>query len=120
VSVLPLVLALTTPADGGDWWWVQGDPQDAAMTFADARSVTRDGARATVRTVTIDRTGQALPQVMTFTCPAPPREGPHRFACDSDEERMSWAAMLGPLSPSEAARALFASGETDARTLRAD
>lgn len=112
MSMLPLVLAFTpAPDPATDWWWVQGDPQDAAITFADGRSVVRQGDHATVRTVTVDRTGQSVAQTLTFTCPAPAREGPRRFACGSDADRMGWAALLGTTSPHEAARALFASGD---------
>ena len=120
MSILPIVLALSAPAVGGEWWWVQGDPQDAVMTFADSESVVRDGARARVRTVTIDRSGQAVIQHLTFACPASDREGARRFACDTAEDRMNWAAMLGPMSPSEAARAIFSSVESGGTGVRAD
>lgn len=109
MSLLPIVLALAAPADQAEWWWVRGDPQDAAISFADAGSVRRDGDRASVRVTSVDRTGQTIDRVLTFRCPAPATEGPHRFACASDADRMNWAAMLGGTSPDEAARALFAS-----------
>lgn len=116
MSLLPLVLALTAPA-GGDWWWVEGDPADAAISFADAASVRRDGDRASVRVASLDRTGQRIDRVLTFRCPAPAGEGPHRFACGTDADRMNWAAMLGGTGPEQAARALFAS-EAQGRSAR--
>ena len=110
MSLVPLVLALTpAPAAAGDWWWVEGDPQDAAISFADAGSVSRTAGGATVRVVSIDRTGQAVERRLTVSCPAGHADGPARFACGTDAERMGWAAMLGGLSPRDAARALFAS-----------
>ena len=110
MSLLPLVLALSpAPAATADWWWVQGNPEDAAIIFADGRSVSRAGDRATVRVLSLDRMGQAVERTLTVTCPAPRQEGPARFACDSEAERMGWAAMLGGTSPRDSARALFAS-----------
>lgn len=121
MSLLPLVLAFTPAADPAvDWWWVQGDPQDAAITFADARSIRRVGADATVRTLVIDRTGQTLERVLTVRCPAREAEGPARFACGTEDDRMTWAAMLGPTAPREAAGALFVSGERGGRVPMAD
>jgi hypothetical protein len=122
MSLLPLVLALTpAPAASADWWWVQGDPQDAAISFANARSAVRNGDQASIRVVSVDRTGQSVERVVTVRCPASPKEGPARFACGTGTDRMTWAAMLGGMTPRDAAQALFAGGERrEARARLAD
>lgn len=115
MKLLALILALTpAPAMAADWWWVEGDPQDAVMTFVDSTSASRQGDEVTLRTATVDRAGQSVERTQRFSCAGEPREAAHRFACASDADRLTWAAMLGGLTPREAALAVFASGEREA------
>jgi hypothetical protein len=97
---------MSSPAMAADWWWVSGEPEDAAITFVDAESLAQGVARA----VSVDRTGAMRPQTVVVDC-AKPDGAVQRFACASDDERMNNYAMLGGLDPREAALALFASGK---------
>jgi hypothetical protein len=114
MKLLAVMLALApAPAAAADWWWVEGEPQDAAMTFVDSASAARQGETVTLRTATVDRSGQMIERTLRFSCAGQPREGAHRFAGAGDADRMTWAAMLGGLTPREAAMAIFASGERE-------
>lgn len=92
-----------------DWWWVSGDPEDAAITFVDAESLAQGKARA----VSIDRSGAVTPRTVAIDCAKPADTAVQRFACASEDERMSTYAMLGGLDPRAAALALFASGRKE-------
>jgi hypothetical protein len=109
-------LSFATPAlvqdqPAGDWWWVAGDSRDEAAVFAEAGSVRRNGDSASVTAVRIARDGSASDFSWRGRC-----GGVHadeeiaavaRFACGGDEDHMREAAMLGGLSPVDAARAIF-------------
>jgi hypothetical protein len=102
-----LVVCTSSPAMAADWWWVSGDPEDAAIIFVDAASLTEGKARA----VSVDRSGTVTPQSVAIDCAKPADTAVQRFACASEDERMNSYAMLGGLDPREAALALFASGK---------
>ena len=110
------ILAGSSQAQAADWWWVSGEPQDRAIQFVDADTVLRDNAHATVQVLSVERTGQSSAKVLRFRCDTPPDSPeiqPIRlFACGEADERVKIAAMLGPITPREAAQAIFASPAT--------
>jgi hypothetical protein len=107
-GVCALIACLSAPAMAADWWWVSGDPEDAAITFVDAESLMQGKARA----ISVDRSGAVTPLTVTVDC-AKPGTAVQRFACASEDKRMNSYAMLGGLDPRAAALALFASGKKD-------
>jgi hypothetical protein len=108
-GVCALVACLSSPAFAADWWWVSGEPEDAAITFVDAESLAQGVARA----VSVDRTGAVTPRTVAIDCAKPADTAVQRFACASEDERMNSYAMLGGLDPRAAALALFASGKKE-------
>ena len=97
------------PAD--NWWWVAGDSRDDAAVFVDASSVRRAGDNASVTAVRVARNGAAADFSWQGRC-----SGVHaddeiaavaRFACGTDDDHMRDAALLGGLTPAEAAQAIF-------------
>lgn len=112
-------LSFATPAlvqdqPSGDWWWVAGDSRDEAAVFVDGASVRHAGDSASVAAVRIARDGSAADFSWRGRC-----GGAHadkeiaavaRFACGTDDDHMREAAMLGGLTPAEAARAIFGAG----------
>lgn len=105
-SVAALVPA---QAFAADWWWVAGDPGSNVALFVDADSVTREGEVVTFISARVERGDEAARETrQTMRCGS--NEGDmalRRFACATNEERMHFAAMLGPLTPLYAARAVF-------------
>lgn len=110
---LTSIPTLVEPRATDDWWWVAGDSRDAAAVFVDGGSVRRSGDTASVLAVRIARDGSASDMSWEGRCGE--RHGDKevaavaRFACGSDDDHMEEAALLGGLSPVEAARAIFAS-----------
>jgi hypothetical protein len=111
---LALVTALAvtaTQASAANWWWVAGDPGEDTITFVDADLVRHEGGAASVRALVVTRAGGVSQIDWRARCDTRPNgtiAEMTRFACASEETRMQDFAMLGTLSPGEAARAIFA------------
>ncbi|MFD1611347.1 hypothetical protein ACFSCW_05975 [Sphingomonas tabacisoli] len=105
----PVVGTPAAPAE--DWWWVAGDSRDEAAVFVDGGSVHRTGKDASVTAIRVARDGTPSDFSWRGRC------GDHhaddeiaavaRFACGTDDDHMKDAALLGGLSPAEAAHAIF-------------
>ena len=110
VVLIGVALAGATP----DWWWVAGDSNDGAAVFVDAATAGRTGESAAIDIVRVDRGGARASATWRGRCDATQPNEEDRavaaFACGNDETRMKTAAMLGGLTPPEAARAIFAGG----------
>lgn len=101
---------VSTQASAADWWWVSGQPGSSVVQFVDAESVVREGETVTFLTARVERSDQTARETReTLRCDLEEGDAAlRRFACATDEQRMHFAAMLGPLTPLYAARAVFA------------
>ena len=116
-ALLSVSAAQAAPA--ADWWWVAGDSKDDVAVFVDAETARLTGRTAAIDMVLVERSGARLTDTWRGRCDLPPSSEEMRavaeFACGSDETRMSSAAMLGGLTPEEAARAIFGVGRSTPR-----
>lgn len=102
---------IQAPVSTSEWWWVSGDTRDSAAVFVDGGSVRRTGDTASVTAVRISRDG--TPANVSWRGRCTDRHADDeiaavaRFACTSDDDHMKEAALLGGLTPAEAARAIF-------------
>jgi hypothetical protein len=121
-----LALSLATPALvqqpelSGDWWWVAGDSKAEAAVFVNGESARRTGETASITAVRIARDG--TPSDFSWHGRCADRHADDeiaavaRFACGTDADHVQNAALLGGLSPAEAARAIFQVSATRPRS----
>ena len=103
-----LIFSVTPMQDTGlNWWWVAGDSQDDAALFVDSSTLRQDGGRAGIQAVRIGRDGRATSASWQGPCEDVTLNPVARFACTGDDEHMREAALLGGMTPAEAARAIF-------------
>ena len=110
ISQMMMVTAALVPvsARAADWWFITGEPEDDALLFADAETVVRRDAQATVHVQRIEKSGQAIETVARVQCEGPQQDTSlRRFVCSTDE-RLHLGIMLGDKTPRQTAQMIFA------------
>jgi hypothetical protein len=95
-------------AQAADWWWVAGEPGSQDAWFVDADSISATGTQRSfqLRRVAADRP-EGAEEGAQVDCARGSTDLVQHFVCATPEQRMSLGAMLGPMSPEDAARAIF-------------
>ena len=95
-------------AQAGDWWWVAGEPGSQDAWFVDADSISATGAQRSFQLLRVaaDKP-DSMEESTQVDCTRGSTDLVQRFVCATPEQRLSLGAMLGPMSPQEAAQAIF-------------
>jgi hypothetical protein len=95
-------------AQAADWWWVAGEPGSQDAWFVDADSISTTGAQRSFQMLRIaaDRPGRTE-EGSQVDCGRASTDLVQHFVCATPEQRMSLGAMLGPMAPEVAAKAIF-------------
>ena len=95
-------------AHAADWWWVAGEPGAQDAWFVDADSISATGSQRSFQMLRIAADRRSNPEEgVQVDCARPSSDAVQRFVCATPEERASIGAMLGPVAPEAAAKAIF-------------
>lgn len=112
MAIAALMMSVSTQAHATDWWWVAGEPGGSVAIFIDADTVVKNDSAVIFRMQRIGREGQEIETIQHIRCDAPADShedaAMQRFACATAEERMNFALIVSPMTPSETARLIFA------------
>lgn len=94
-----------------DWWLVSGEPGDTVVQFIDAASVEKTDFSVSFDVATYWSNGRSMERELTMKCNEKPVANAYvdlwKFACGSDEIRMSSALKLGSTKPDWLAKTVF-------------
>ncbi len=94
-----------------DWWMVSGGPGEASVQFIDAASIKRKNTSVSFDVATYWNNGRQMERKLTMRCNEKPENAGYadmwKFACGSDEVRMSSGLKLGPTEPEWFAKTVF-------------
>ena len=107
----PLFAQTQAFAQTRDWWLVSGEPGDTVVQFIDAASVEKTDFSVSFDVATYWSNGRSMERELTMKCNEKPVANAYvdlwKFACGSDEIRMSSALKLGSTKPDWLAKTVF-------------
>jgi predicted RNA polymerase sigma factor len=113
VRFLGMMMAAATAlapatAQAADWWWVAGEPGAQDAWFVDTESISATGSQRSFQMLRIAADRSSNPEEgVQVDCARPSSDSVQRFVCAPPEERNAIGAMLGPVAPEAAAKAIF-------------
>lgn len=112
-GILAAAAAIVMPAAASqgqapEWWLVLDSGDARSAHFVDLASMAEAGGTIRVSALTLDRNGHRKTGTLNVDCNRGSEIAVTNFICGSEEYRSGNGLILGPVSPDEMAKTLFA------------